>query len=120
MTVDQGRSSPLRSVAKGVLLFLVFLLLTVGSIVLYAGVQNYFEDDHDDAAFTNVVLGLSLVSLPLALLFTARASRSYRRSRSQYELPDTPLYFFTQTFLSAGFLLLAAVSLMLYLVYVFV
>lgn len=117
MTKEKQSSSALRATGRALFIFFTMLFLTVGSFILYAGLQNYFDSDHD-GAFSNTLLGLALVSIPLAILFTARAVMSYKRSRSQYELPDTPLYFFIQVFVSAGFMLISVTALMLYLIYV--
>ena len=118
MTQDKPPTSPLRAAGRAVFIFITLLFLTVGLFILYAGLQNYLDSERDDGAFSNTLLGVALVSIPLAVLFTARAVKSYKRNRSQYELPDTPLYFFIQTFVSAGFMLISVTALMLYFIYV--
>jgi hypothetical protein len=118
MTARQAPTSALRSAGRALFIFLTLLFLTVGLFILYAGLQNYLDSESHDGAFSNTLLGVSLVSIPLAFIFTARAVKSYKKSRSQYELPDTPLYFFIQTFVSAGFMLISITALMLYLIYV--
>jgi hypothetical protein len=63
------------------------------------------------------VLGLAITSMPMSVYFISKAITSYKKGRSQYELPDTPMRFFLYTFFSAGFLLLSIVSLLVYIVY---
>ena len=95
------------------------LILMVGAVFLYAGIQNYFAAEAQGVAFGTTTLGLAIFCLPLAVYFTGRARKSYKKSRSQYELPDTPLRFFMLMLFSAGFLLLSLVSILLYIVYMY-
>jgi hypothetical protein len=92
-------------------------VLAVGALVLYAGIQNYASGDVQSSGFDTTVLGIAILSFPLALLFSAQANKSYRRSKSRYEIPDTPLRFFLLSSFGAGFLLLSVVSILMYLMY---
>jgi len=117
-TRSRGRSSPFRSLLRGLGLLFSILILLIGVVVLYAGIQNYFSAEAQGAAFGTTVLGLAITSLPLALYFSAKAAKSYKKSKSQYELPDTPMRFFLYTAFSAGFFLLLLVSVLMFIMYV--
>jgi hypothetical protein len=111
------RPAPLMSLLRGVGVIAYIIVLSAGVLVLYAGIQNYSDVETQGSAFGTTVLGIAITSLPFAVYFTAKTARSYARSKSRYELPDTPLRFFLYTACSAGFLLLSLVSLLLYVMY---
>lgn len=98
------------------MLIAIFVLM-VGAVFLYAGIQNYFAAESQGVAFGTTTLGLAIFCFPLAVYFTSRARKSYKKSRSKYELPDTPLRFFMLMLFSAGFMLLSLISILLYIVY---
>jgi hypothetical protein len=114
---EERRIGTLRTIRNAIGLALMIVTFLVGAILLYAGIQNYLSSDSDGSGFSTTVLGISIISFPLSILFGIRMAKSYKKSRSRYEMPDTPFHFFLLAFLSSGFLFIAIVALLIFIVY---
>lgn len=115
--LSHQNTDSLRAFIRVIGSILIIIMILVGTILLYAGIQNYINEDSQGLAFGTTVLGLAIISFPLAVFLAVKAIGSYRKGRSEYEMPDTPMRFFMFTFFSAGFLLLSFVAILMYIIY---
>ncbi len=95
------------------------LILILGTIILYSGLQSYLggEPAEGAAPFATTLLGLSVISFPFTVFFSIAAARAFRRRRSRYELPESPMRLLMLLVASGGFVLLTVLSLTMYLAF---
>ncbi|MDH7516169.1 MAG: hypothetical protein QHI48_09875 [Bacteroidota bacterium] len=108
-----------KKVTDWVIGILATVLLTVGVLILYAGVETYLGREptsEGTTPFATVLIGMAVVSFPLAVYFSIKASRQFRSKTSRYDLPESPFRLFLLLVASGGFVLLMVLSLVLYLI----
>lgn len=108
-----------RTVFKGVIGVLTTLVMILGTTLLVQAINAYGSGETQDGiAFANLLLAISILSFPLSLFFCIKTVKTYRKHQSTYGLPEPPSRLFLLLSVSGALVLLNALTLTLYFVYI--